>query len=99
MEMGNSYYGFLLQFITDITEFYYGYYGTFLKDFIDSEPRHQKSLETLIFEKKLENRADLLRKKRNITDITEIAITEYYGYITVCNIPPPVLMQAHTSIQ
>ncbi len=36
------YYG-LLRFITDITEFYYGYYGTFLKDFIDSEPRPQKS--------------------------------------------------------
>ncbi len=36
------YYG-LLRFITDITEFYYVYYGTFLKDFIDSEPRPQKS--------------------------------------------------------
>ncbi len=42
------YYG-LLQFIT---EFCYGCYGTFLKGFTDSEPRHQKSLETLVFEKK-----------------------------------------------
>ncbi len=38
-EMENSYYGFLLRFIT----VYYGYYGTFLKDFIDSEPKPQKS--------------------------------------------------------
>ncbi len=40
-EMKNSYYGFLLRFLTVllrfIMEFYYGYYGTFLKDFIDSE--------------------------------------------------------------
>ncbi len=32
----------LLRLITDITEFYYGYDGTFLMDFIDSESRHQK---------------------------------------------------------
>ncbi len=83
-EMENSYYWFLLWFIT----VYYGYYGTFLKDFIDSEPRHQKSLEILIFEKTLEKASQF------ITDITE-----YYGYyrncyyrilqnITVRNIPP-----------
>ncbi len=54
------------------TEFYYGYYGTFLKDFIDSEPRPpQKAPKTLIFEKNLE------KPSRFITDITEIAITEY----------------------
>ncbi len=53
-EMKNSYYGFLLWFITDINEFYYRYYGTFLEDFIDSESRHQKCLKTLMFEKTLE---------------------------------------------
>ncbi len=33
---------------------HYGYYGTFLKVYIGSESRHQKSLETLTFEKTLE---------------------------------------------
>ncbi len=66
-EMENSYYGFLLRFIT----VYSGYYGTFLKDLIDSEPRHQKSLETLIFEKNLE------KSSRFITDIKEYY--RYYG--------------------
>jgi hypothetical protein len=40
--MENVYYGFLLQFITDIKEYYYGCYGTFLKDFVDSGPRSPK---------------------------------------------------------
>ncbi len=62
-ETENSYFGFWLRIIT----VYYGNYGTFLKDFIDSEPRPQKAPETLMFEKTLENRADLLRILRNIT--------------------------------
>ncbi len=34
----------LIQLITDITDimrFYYGYYGTFQKDFVDSEPNQE----------------------------------------------------------
>ncbi len=59
------YYGLLRSFITDITEFHFGYYGTFLKVFIDSESRHQKRFETLTFEKTLE------KSSQFITDITE----------------------------
>ncbi len=57
-EMENSFYGFLLRFITVC----YGYYGIF--------------------------RADLLRILNNITDITEIAITEYYGILQSVISPP-----------
>jgi hypothetical protein len=35
----NSYNRLLLRFITDITGFYYGHYGTFLKNLVDSGPR------------------------------------------------------------
>ncbi len=72
--MRNTYFplynGFLLQFDSNITGFYYGYYGTFHKDFVDSGPRPPKGPEALIFfGKKLE------KLGRYITNITE-----YYGY-------------------
>ena len=84
------YYG-ILRFITDITEFYYGYYGTFLKDFVDSGPRpSKKARKALIFGENQEKSGQF------ITDITE-----YYGYygngyygilrnITVRNISLPL---------
>jgi hypothetical protein len=78
--MENSYNRFLLQDFITI------YYGTFLKNCIDSESRHQKILETPTFEKNLEKIEPnyhgyygILRILRDITDITEIAITEYNG--------------------
>ncbi len=89
------YYG-LLRFITDITEFYYGYYGTFLKDSIDSEPRPQKTPETLIVEKTLE------KSSRFITDITEYYRyygNRYYGILqNITVISPPPLLRSTTGV-
>jgi hypothetical protein len=75
-----GFYHSLLRFIIDNMEFYYGYYGTFLKDFIDSESRHQKKKASNL-RKPWKNRADLLRILRNITEITKIAITEFCGIL------------------
>ncbi len=82
------YYG-LLRFITDITEFYYGYYGIFLRIILTLKQDPKKAPETLIFEKTLE------KASRFITDIMENY--RYYGNrcyeilwnITVRNISPP----------
>jgi hypothetical protein len=69
--MENSYCSFLLRFITDIMEFYDGCYGTFLKDFIDSERSPKKTHKIIIFKKNLEkNQADLLRILRILRNIT-----------------------------
>ncbi len=101
-EMENSYYMFLLRFIT----VYYGYYGVLLRILRDFPwgfywlwtETPQKAPETLIFEKNLE------KSSRFIMDITE-----YYGYygnccyeilrnIPVRNIsPPPPLPQFQPS--
>jgi hypothetical protein len=64
-EMENSCNGFLLRFITDITEFYSRYYATFLRILLNLNQDTKKSLEPLIFEKTLE------KSSRFITDITE----------------------------
>ncbi len=45
--------------------------------------------KTLIFGENLENRADLLRILPNIMDISEIAITEYYGILWSVITSPP----------
>ncbi len=59
------YYG-LLRFIT---EFYYGYYVTFLKDFIDSEPRPQISTRN----------SNIRRKKPG----KELIYYGYYGILRI----------------
>ncbi len=65
-ENGNSCYGFLLRFIT----FYYGYYGTFLKDLLTlNQDTKKKKPRNPTFAKTLE------KSSRFITDIAE-----YYGY-------------------
>ncbi len=65
----------LLRFVTDIMEFNYGYYVTFLKDFVDLDQTQKKRGAKPLILGNLENPGRL------VTDITEIAITEYYGIL------------------
>ncbi len=66
------YYGLLrclFRFITDITEFYYGHYGAFTREFVYSEKPNRARNPT--FGEKIGQNGDLLlRILRNITDIT-----------------------------
>jgi hypothetical protein len=63
------YYG-LLRFITDIGEFYYGYYGTFQRIFLTLNQDTKKASKPSYLGKPWKNRADFIT-----------AITEYYGIV------------------
>ncbi len=76
MEEENSYYGFLLRFITDIT-------GLFLRVSLTLNQDTKKSLETLIFEKKPWKIEPVYYGYYGILQVLQKSllwnITEYYG--------------------
>ncbi len=84
-----GFYNGWLRDITDITDFYCGYYGAFPLGFVESGPRPRKKLPGPSYLKKtMKIQPNLLRILRNITDITEFAITEYYGTVNGLSCEP-----------
>ncbi len=90
------YHGLLLilrSFMTDIT-------GLFLSILLTLNQDTKKASKPSHLRKPWKNRADLLRILRNITDITEIAITEYYGILwNITVYISPALVNMHKRVK